>query len=137
MEHEPCGFLSDVKVAGYLIAAYPVLAIGEHPNRSKPLIKADGGVLKNCSDLYRKFPLRMMGGTLPCAALRIERANPVRTTCRAGHAFRPATGRQVFNAVVNTREIKNGFLQAFGFFFHLSSLHLKKYTTNEWTSQVH
>ena len=66
-EHEPRGLLGDAKRAGQFVAADAVLAVGEQPERGKPLLKADGGILKDGSDLERELRLWVLGVALPTA----------------------------------------------------------------------
>src|ERR1017187_1847646 len=55
VEHEPCCLLRDLHVAGDLVAADPILAIGEEPGRGQPLVETDGGILHHGSNLDRKL----------------------------------------------------------------------------------
>ena len=57
MEHEPCRLLCDANCAMYLIAGDAVFAVGKHPHRAHPLIKADGRVLEDRSNLERELLL--------------------------------------------------------------------------------
>src|SRR5436305_445987 len=55
VHHMPCGFLRNTQVARDLIAANAVLTTDQQPHRSQPFVEAKGGILKNCSDLYREL----------------------------------------------------------------------------------
>lgn len=55
VQHEPCRLLRYAKRTGDLVARYTVLAICEHPHRAEPLIKTNGGILENGSDLNREL----------------------------------------------------------------------------------
>jgi hypothetical protein len=90
MHHEPCSFLSDIQITRNLATANPVLASGEQPQRSKPLVKADGGVLTKTSDLNGELALRVMFGASPSAALLAE-TYFIATASRTDHAVRPAS----------------------------------------------
>lgn len=123
VKHKPCGFLSDIKITCHLIAAYTVLAIGQHPYSGKPFIKTDSGVLENSSDLDRKFPLRMVSRTLPSPAFRIEGTDALGATRRTRNAVRPSLVSEIVNAVVQIRKINDCFLQGIRFFSHVLNLH--------------
>jgi hypothetical protein len=134
MEHKPSGLLGDFQIAGYLIAAYPVFAISQHPDSSKPFIKTDGRVLKDSPYLDGELPAGMVAGTLPSVPLGIE-ANVVGAAYRANHPIGPSFGGQVLDTIINIRKVQDCFLQAFWFFFHIA-LHISKYNTSMWASQV-
>jgi hypothetical protein len=109
MQHEPCGLLGNAQIAGNLVTADAIFAVGEQPSCGKPLVQTDGRVLKNSSNLDRELALWMMLCTLPSAPLCIELANAIGAASRANDAIRPATRSKVFNAVVQTGEVLDGF----------------------------
>ena len=104
--------------------ANAILAIGEHPHRTQPLVEADSGILENGSDLDAKLGFRVTRLALPYAALWHKR-NLVRSAVRASHAFWPAALNQIVDAVVRIREVNNRALERLGFGF---VSHAKEYT---------
>jgi hypothetical protein len=69
-QHEPRGLLGDSERTAKLVAADPVLAGSDQPERGKPFLKADGRVLKDGSDLQREPSARVFLVALPAALLR-------------------------------------------------------------------
>ena len=135
MQHEPCGLLGDFQIAGEFTTTDAVLAIGEQPQSGEPLIKADGGILANTSNLHREFALRMMAGTSPSAAMRPE-FYFVRAASRTSYrSIRPTANSEIVDAVVGIREVNDCFLQAL-WFGHGLVLHDQNYSLNQWMSQV-
>src|SRR5262249_223325 len=55
VHHEPSGFLSNPDGAVNLVRADTVLAVGDHPKSHKPLVEADGRILKDGPDLNGKL----------------------------------------------------------------------------------
>src|SRR5581483_2078025 len=51
VKHEPCGPLSNLQVASNLVGTYAVLAVGNQPHGTEPLVQADSGVLEDRADL--------------------------------------------------------------------------------------
>jgi len=43
VKHEPCGFLGNAQIAGEFAGANAALAVGQHPERGEPFIKANSG----------------------------------------------------------------------------------------------
>src|SRR5690242_5153130 len=113
MQHEPCGLLSDLQIAGEFIRANPVLAIDEQPHCGKPLVQANGGILKDSSNFDGELPLGMVTTALPdtprCVVLHFAR--PASWT---DNTVRPTAASKIISAVVEIREINNCFLKAFG-----------------------
>jgi len=126
MKHEPSRLLSDLESAANFVGANPVLAVGEHPSRRKPLVEADGGILKDGSHLDGELALGVMAGTLPDAARGAER-HALGAASRADNPFRPAPRHKVVEAVIWIREVKNRFLEALwfshGLVLHESKVH--------------
>src|ERR1019366_6617552 len=135
MQHEPCGLLSDVQIAGKFATADAILAVGEKPQSGKPLIKADGGILAHTSNLHGEFALRMMAGASPSAAMRPEFYFVRAASWASDRAIRPAANGQIVNAVVGIREVNDCFLQAL-WFAHGLALHEQNHSLNTWWSQV-
>src|SRR5207245_2099264 len=52
MKHEPCRLLSDTDIAGDFTTTDPVLAIGNQPDGSHPLMHSKGAILEDCPDLH-------------------------------------------------------------------------------------
>jgi hypothetical protein len=69
MQNKPRGLLSDSERSAYFVAAYPIAAVYEHPQRDQPLVQRDRRVLEDCAELDGELP--MAGLPLP-AALRPE-----------------------------------------------------------------
>src|SRR5207249_453425 len=65
VKHEPRSFLRDADLPVNLVRADSILAVGYHPDRSKPLIKSNRRIFKNRSDLDGEFLTRMFGTTFP------------------------------------------------------------------------
>src|SRR5581483_10556990 len=114
VQHEPCGLLSNIQSAGNLVAANSILAVSKHPRCRKPLVKSDGAVLVDRTDLDGELALRMMAAALPHAALWVE-LHFLRAASWADHATGPATHSKVVNAVIRIREVDDRFLKAFRF----------------------
>src|ERR1700722_13640345 len=117
MKHEPCSLLGNFQIASNLVATDAVLAVGQHPSCCHPLIKADGRIFIDSTDLNGELPLRMVSAALPHAAFRVE-LNLVRSARRADNALGPAAYRKVVNAVVQVGKVKERFLEAFRFAAH-------------------
>src|ERR1700733_5762614 len=126
VKHEPRRLLSNLYIAGDLIAADPVFAVSDKPSCSQPLIQGNRGIFHYSSDLDGELALGVMGAALPDASVGME-FNLVRSASRAEHAtIFPAAYRQVVNAVIGIREIHDGFLKALWFahgrFLHAQTL---------------
>src|SRR5437868_2247626 len=50
MQHEPCRLLSDLHVAGNLVAANSVLAVGDQPSCGHPLVERNSGIFHDGSN---------------------------------------------------------------------------------------
>ena len=68
MIHEPSSLLGNAKSAVHLIAADAVLAVGDHPNCSKPLPEIDWAILEYRSDLGGELAARVLLFALPKTA---------------------------------------------------------------------
>ena len=125
VEHEPRGFLSDTKRPRDFATTDAVLAIENHPSCGEPLLKADGGIFHDGSDLDGELPLRMAVAALP-AQLIFQETDPITTASRTGYAVRPLrpTEHKIFQAVLRNREVQDCFLKGLWFVegFHTSSL---------------
>ena len=64
VQHKPCGFLGDIKIAGEFAATDAILAIREQPQGGEPLIKADSGILAYTPNLHGELPLGATGWPL-------------------------------------------------------------------------
>src|SRR2546427_11462186 len=117
MQHEPSGLLRQSQIAGNFIATDSVLAIGEHPCSSEPLVQSDRRILIDGSDFDGELALWVMAAALPQAAIWIE-LYLFGTAGRADDAFGPASHSKVVNAVIGIREVKNGFLETLWFVAH-------------------
>lgn len=121
LKHEPCCPLGDLDVLPKFIAADPILAVRNLPERKQPLVESDGAVFHHRPDLDREL--------LPAHAFLArpelssgDEANLVRTAPRAAnHARRPANGLHVFKRSLFVRKVADGFLERFwgnGFGIH-------------------
>jgi len=108
MVHEPCGFLRDTKRPVHFVAADPVLAVGNHPDRGKPLAEIDRAILEDRPDLGRELPLRMLFLAFPEPPCRDE-ADIGTTTGRAMHAIGPAQFDHRQERNVRIGEVPDGF----------------------------
>ena len=135
MEHEPSSFLSDFHVAGNLIAADAVLAIGDEPSCNQPFIKSDSRVFHHGSNLDREFPLRVMAGAGPSPAIRAI-ADLFISASRALHdSVWPALRHKMRDAIVGIREVNDCILKAFWFVAHIVP-HCPNCIKKQWWSQV-
>ena len=136
MEHEPCRLLSNLYVLGNLVATDSVLAVGDHPGCSEPLVQRDRRVFHHSSDLNREFALGVMAGALPSPASAVETAHTGRVASGANdRTVRPPAHCKVVNAVIGIREVNDCFLQALRFLAHIApnclSLRLKQVESNQ------
>jgi len=60
VKHEPCGFLGNAQIAGEFAGANAALAVGQHPERGEPFIKANSGIFGETADLDGELALGMM-----------------------------------------------------------------------------
>jgi hypothetical protein len=122
MEHEPCGFLSHLKVAGDLVGTDSVLAVDDQPRGREPLLKGDRGVLEDGSGLERKSRFFMLGIAFPNARFFKPR-NLLSAATGAGYnPIRPAQFHHKLAAVLELRKVDDGFLKAVGCAFHELSM---------------
>lgn len=57
MQHKPCGLLGDAERPPEFVTADPILAVGDGPDRDKPLIHPERRILEDGADFVRKlFP---------------------------------------------------------------------------------
>jgi hypothetical protein len=68
MVHEPCGLLSDTERPVHLVAADPVLAVGDHPDCGKPFPEIDWAILEDSPDLCRELTPGMLLFAFPQTA---------------------------------------------------------------------
>ena len=55
MKHVPSRLLSDSKIAGEFVTAHTVFAIGDAPDRNKPLIQAERGIFEDRPDFVTEL----------------------------------------------------------------------------------
>src|SRR5258708_5626924 len=67
LKHEPCRLLGNLHVAGDLVAANTVLAIGKHPRCHEPLVQRDRRILIDRANLGGELALGMMATAFPSA----------------------------------------------------------------------
>jgi hypothetical protein len=114
-QHEPRGFLGDTERARQFVTADAILAVGEQPERGKPLLKADSRILKDGSDLERELRPWVLFVAL-VAALLLKVGDVLRTAGRAGYrAIGPANRFDGLTAVGVVREKQNRFAEGFGY----------------------
>src|SRR5271157_2146559 len=122
VKHEPCRLLSDLHIAGDLVTTDTVLAIGDEPSCSEPLIQRDCGVLHDGSNLDGELAFQVMACALPHTARGIEFYFLGAASGAGNNAVRPAPNGQILDAIVGIREVLDGFLQAL-WFAHKSLTH--------------
>src|SRR5438128_6142726 len=136
MQHGPSGFLSHLEIAGYLIAANAILAVGDQPHRSEQLIKADSGIFHHSSNFDGELAFRVMAGASPSASA-VAKFHFLRTASGTDDlAVRPAPDCQIVDAVVGIREVDDCFLKAL-WFAHGLALHEQNHSLNPWSSQLY
>src|SRR5271157_768257 len=116
MQHEPCSLLGDLQIALNFPTTDSVFAIGDEPDCSQPLVKADGRIFADGSDLDGEFALEVMSRTCPSPTCSIECTHFFGTADWASdNPVRPALGGEIINAIIGIREVQDCFLQALGF----------------------
>src|SRR5262249_52566425 len=70
LKHEPCGLLCHSKRSVEFPGANAILAVQEHPDGGKPLLKGNRRVLEDCASLQRERGADVPGIALPNASLR-------------------------------------------------------------------
>src|SRR5439155_23754349 len=98
-----------------LMRADPVLRVGRKPDRRKPLIEPERGVLEDRSDLDRKLPLT--GLALPVAAGR-QVVRLAGFAARTDGTFGPAQLGDVLSRHVWIGAVADGFEEVFGLLLH-------------------
>jgi hypothetical protein len=120
VKHKPGCFLRNSKIAGHLVAANSVLAIGKHPDSGKPLVQWNGRILKDASgfdgELFPAF------GALPdTPSLQEHRFSG--PTMLTDHAARPTAIRDLGESVIRAGVMPYRLQQGLGFkAFHSSSM---------------
>jgi hypothetical protein len=104
VEHEPRGFLGHAKRAVQLVGANPVLAIGEHPQRRKPLVETERRILEDRSDFDGE--LLAAGAALPDPTRRQKHRGNGAAVYTHG-AVRPAKLGDERKRAVRVREVDN------------------------------
>src|SRR5205085_11441040 len=100
------------KRAMYFVRANAVLAIGNHPNGSKPLVQTERRVFKDSSDFDAKLSARVRALALPFI-LRGKERHVFAATGRTDNAIRPTARGQVVKAVLLIGEVNNRLLECF------------------------
>jgi hypothetical protein len=91
-QHEPCGFLSKSKVPANLVAADAILAVGNEPRSSQPLIQRNRRILEDRPDFNRE--LLPAGTALPNSA-RGEKHRVLGIAVRTLNTVRPTLVNEV------------------------------------------
>ena len=94
MEHEPCGLLSNSKIAGDFTTANAIPAVGNQPHGCKPLIQTNRRFVKHGADLDGELFTARRSFALPDSA-RPEEHRFLGSAVRTLHAVRPSLGREV------------------------------------------
>ena len=107
VEHKPCRLLGYAKRAVKFPGRYTILAVKQHPNSRKPLLKCNWGILKDGSGFERE-----RGAGVPCVALPhsafCEVCDLLRSACGAFHiAARPTERNHELAAIFKAREVNN------------------------------
>ncbi len=129
--HEPCSFLGDAKSAVHLVAANPVLAVGDHPDCSEPFPQVDRAIFEDGPDLGRELAPLMLFFTLP-EPPRNNKARISATACRAANAVRPTQFDHRAKRDVRVGEIPDCFDEGLGFVRHTD-----QYDTDRLLRQVY
>jgi len=111
MQHEPCGFLSDANGLGQFIAADSVLASGQHPDSSHPLVHADRGILENGSDLHRELLLATIAEPYPTGLE--ERMGLRAATGAIDASIRPTKLHSIAESAVGIGEVNYCLLESY------------------------
>lgn len=111
--HEPRSLLRDSDSAVNLIGANTILATGNHPDRSQPLIQTERAILKDGPDLNTELAAWVRALALPLA-LDSQEGNILTSARRTSdYAIRPATRFQILKAVRRIREVNDCLLECF------------------------
>jgi hypothetical protein len=132
--HEPGSLLSDAKGAVHLVAADPVFAIGDHPNRGEPFTEIDWAVLEDRSHLGRKLTLGMLFFAFPNAPSRDE-AWIGATACRAANATWPTKLDHRTKRDIGVREVADSLDQGAGLVWCVR--HADQYDSDRSLRQVY
>ena len=110
VQHKPCRLLGNSDGLANFIRTDTVLAVGQHPNGGKPLVRSDRRIFHDGADLGRELAGLVYALALPLAlVLQIDRISP--TAERAvHHAIRPAKALHVLHSVIGIGEEQNGIL---------------------------
>ncbi len=123
MQHKPCRLLGNADSLGDLVRRDTILAVGQHPNGSEPLIGRDGRILHDGANLCRELPLWMYALALPLALI-LQEYNVSPTAPGAVHdAIREAKALHVLHCIVGIREKQNRILQ--GLWFLCFAVHVR------------
>jgi hypothetical protein len=118
VKDEPCGFLCNSNSPVNLIRTNSVLAIRNHPNSTKPLVKTNRGILKNSSDLNGKLPSGVNALTLPLALI-LQKNNIIPTASwTSDNSTRPASFLDVFKAGIWIRKVNDSLSKGLQFVVH-------------------
>src|SRR5262249_36628076 len=113
-----------------------ILAIGNHPDSSEPLLKRDGGILEYGSHFGAELLLGVLRLALP-QATSSEKANVFGATGWTHDAIRPATRNHVLERVVWVAEKLDCFVEGARLFHRSASITWKQNTEKALLSQVY
>lgn len=114
VDHKPRGLLLDPYIAGKLIAADSIFAIGDQPDREKPFVESDFARLKNRPNATRELLFAVPAFEhSPC--LDFSDADAFRSASRTRRrAVAPTNPAHVFFAAVQIGKINRGLLESHG-----------------------
>ena len=113
VQHEPCGLLSHVQIAGDFVATHSVLAIDYQPHGDQPLVEAEWAILEDRTDLDRELATVMGLAAFPQAA-RGQETHFLSAANRARNAVGPAEFSQQAERAVRIGEVADRFHQGLG-----------------------
>ena len=134
--HEPSGLLSDTKRPVHLVAADPILAIGDHPDCSEPLPEVDWAILEDRSDLGGELAAGMLLLAFPQTA-SCNKPNVCATACRAADPIGPAQLDHRAQRYVRIGEIPDSFDESLRLRERRVGFHTYQYDTDRLLSQVY
>lgn len=114
VQHEPCRLLSDPDSPRHLIAADTVAAVDQHPDSGEPLIKRDGGILKDGSYFGGELPLGVDALALPLPLILEEHHVFASAGWTGDFAIGPAESDHVPESTVRVSKVDDCGLQGSG-----------------------
>ena len=135
VHHEPCRLLGNSDGASNLVRADAVLAIGQKPNGSEPLVGGDRRILHDGADLRGELALWVYALALPLALI-LQEYNVYAPTGRAGDdAIRPAKADHIGQNIIRVSEMQDRRLQSL--WLLLFAVHVTNYNAVRLIRQVY